>query len=170
MKQPNVKRRSTGRRGPRAVGASLPTVLKPVLKKRGLAEGEIIGRWRAIVGDALAAHSCPERMTWAKSGTEGAQLRVRVASGFAPQFQHMEPRIVERINTYFGYRAVARLKLAQGALPAPEIRRRRPTRPLTAAESARIEAGVADIRDDALARALRALGARVLAAEPPQNG
>jgi hypothetical protein len=41
-----------------------------------------------------------------------------VASGWALQLQHLEPLVLERINGFFGYRAVARLVLQQGPLPA----------------------------------------------------
>ena len=53
-------------------------------------------------------------------------MHLRVASGgLAMELQHFEPVLVERINAYFGYPAVARVKLIQGPLPAPAGGRRR---------------------------------------------
>ena len=41
-------------------------------------------------------------------------LHLQVAPGLALEVQHREPVLVERINAFFGYRAVARLALKQG--------------------------------------------------------
>ncbi len=156
--------------GPRGLAATLPKIIGPLLKRRGFARAEVLTNWRAIVGDALAARSCPEKLSWPRHGDDGATLRIRVASGWAPQLQHLEPLIVERINTYFGYRAVGRLKLTQGPVPAPRRRTTRRRRQLTEAEEARLQAGLAGIDDPDLAAALRSLGQSVLAAEPVPSG
>ncbi len=152
--------------GPRGLAATLPKVTRALFKRRGFADAAVLTNWRTIVGDALAVRCCPERLSWPGRADDGATLRVRVASGWAPQVQHLEPLIVERINTYFGYRAVARLKLAQGPVPAPARRAVRQRRALTEAEEARLQACLADITDPALADALGALGRSVLAARP----
>ena len=85
--------------GPRGLAATLPKIIGPLLKRRGFARAEVLTNWRAIVGDALAARSCPEKLNWPRHADDGATLRIRVASGWAPQLQHLEPLIVERINT-----------------------------------------------------------------------
>ena len=46
----------------------------------------------------------------------GAQTLAQ-ASGYALVIVHCEPQLIERVNAYLGYGAVARLKLTQGALP-----------------------------------------------------
>ena len=96
-------------------------------------------RWRRA--------ACP-RGWRAAPGGRGGTLHVRVGSGaLALELQHLEPVVIERINTYFGYRAVERLKLVHGPLPAPRgraPRRRRRRRPR---DEARAEALVAGIED-----------------------
>jgi hypothetical protein len=47
---------------------------------------------------------------WGASGRNGGQVN----SGL----KH-DPEIIERVNRFFGYRAVARIKLRQGAVQAP---------------------------------------------------
>jgi protein-disulfide isomerase len=44
---------------------------------------------------------------------------LRVAEGRALEFQHLGPRIIERINGYYGYEAVAALKILQGTVAPP---------------------------------------------------
>jgi hypothetical protein len=80
----------------------------------------------------------------------------------AVELQHLEPVIIERINSYFGYRAVARLSMIRGPLPprrdpAPEAP---PVPDAAALESAAERA--AGITDDALREALTSLGSHVL--------
>ena len=66
----------------------------------------------------MAEHSCPEKVSY--GGALGqATLHVRVDGGFATELQHLEPVVLDRINTYFGYRAIGRLSMVQGPLPKP---------------------------------------------------
>lgn len=78
--------------------------------------------------------------------------------------QHLEPLLVERVNGYFGYRAVARVRLVQGAVPHPD-EAAPPTRPSGEAErdAADLATRLAEVRDPELRAALKALG-RSLAA------
>lgn len=143
-------------RGPRIVGRLLPPDLKRAFRTRGFVEAAILTEWHTVVGETLAARSCPERL-----GRDGT-LRIRVASGAALELQHLAPQIMERIATFFGYRAVARLALIQGPVRSP----RRPVRlniPAPSPESeARIAMATAEIADPTLREALRGLGRSVL--------
>ena len=52
-----------------------------------------------------------------------------VTPAHAPLIQHVIPEIIERVNQFFGYRAVARIKLRQGAVQPPAVTdRQRPLR------------------------------------------
>ena len=42
-----------------------------------------------------------------------------VKPAFAPQIQHSIPEIMERVNRFFGYAAVAKVKLRQGEVQPP---------------------------------------------------
>ena len=95
-------------------------------ERYGFAYAELLSQWEAIVGVELAAVSAPERISWPRrnDGEEdrgqpgGGTLVVRAAEGRALELQYMGPRIIERINGYYGYGAVAKLKVLQGKLPA----------------------------------------------------
>ena len=70
--------------------------------------------------------------------------------------------IVERINGYFGYRAVAKLSMIRGPLPA---RRERTQEDAPAPDAAALKSAAeraAGITDDALREALTSLGGHVL--------
>jgi hypothetical protein len=154
------------RGGMRSVAASLPTVTKGAVAKRGFAEARLLLDWPAIVGDSLARHAVPERLTRSR-GELGGILHVRVASAFAPELQHLAPVVIERINSHFGHHAVLRIKLTQGLPPRPQRKHRRPA-PLGAAGEARLAETVERIGDARLKDALARLG-RAILVEPPKG-
>jgi hypothetical protein len=47
-----------------------------------------------------------------------------VLPAHAPLIQHVIPEIIERVNRFFGYKAVARVKLRQGAVQPPPAQAR----------------------------------------------
>jgi hypothetical protein len=147
--------------GLRSLADTISTIAQPLLGRRGFAGNRVIAEWPAIVGQHLAARSLPERIVYPPRQRAGGTLHVRVGSGAsAIEFQHHEPLIVERINTYIGYGAVARLRLVHRPLPAPPPTRPSP-RPLDPAETASIEATVAGIEDPRLKQILVDLGKQV---------
>ena len=112
--------------GRQPIGVLVRRALGPSFGRRGFSRAEILIRWPAIVGAGLARHACPERLT-APRRAGGGTLRVRVEGGFATELQHLETEVIERINSYFGYRAVARLALVQGPLPVTAASRAPPS-------------------------------------------
>ncbi len=148
-------------KGRRALGPLVRRALGPSFGRRGFASAELLTRWPAIVGAGLARHACPERLIGSR-GSSGGTLRVRVEGGFAIELQHLETEVVERINSYFGYRAVARLAMVQGPLPVPLAAPRRGTRALDADESAALDRALAATEDERLRASLAALGQVVI--------
>jgi hypothetical protein len=153
----------------RGLGAIVPSVTKTALDKRGFVQGEVIGRWREIIGERLAASTSPEKLTFPRGERSGATLYVRVSPGLAVEIQHDQPRILQRINAYFGYSAVARLKLVQAPVP-PRPRGVQP-RPRTLADSEinSIRKEVAGTQDPDLRAALEQFGRSVNAAPPKKR-
>ncbi len=150
---------------PRTIGSSVGRIARPVLKARGFAAADILAKWRLVVGDVLADRTAPERLVWPAGRSEGAVLKLRVAPGFAPEVQHLAPLIIDRINTFFGYRAVARLGLSQGPLPKPPAPPKPPPRALLPEEQARLDGLLGEIQDEGLRASLARLGHGLIAAK-----
>lgn len=154
--------------GARAVGSFLPRLTTKALQKYGFSAASLIMDWPAIVGSDFARYAAPERIKWpriaertedegagAPAARSGAVLVLRVDGAKALDVQYRAQQIIERINAYFGYAAVAQLRVIQAPMPTvPEARAPRArAEPLTGEVS-----GVADARlRDALAR----LGAEI---------
>ena len=168
-KRPLATGREAMRRGGglRRLPDLLGKVLDPASRRRGVAEAGVLTDWPSIVGEALAARCQPVKMTGSDRG-HGGILHVHVAGSAALELQHSEPQLLERINSYFGYPAVARLRLIQAPLALPRHVPATAPAPLDAAARAEIEAVVQPVADDALRAALSGLGAALKARAGPQ--
>ena len=156
---------TTERRGRmRALAAEVPKIAGAVLGKRGFAEAQLVAQWPAIIGEDLAKGVAPERLSFSRGERREGTLHLRVAPGLALELQHREPVLLERINAFFGYCAVARLALKQGPLPESVPPPRRP-RPLKAEQRQQLDGHLANVEDPALRAALARLGAAVLGSE-----
>jgi hypothetical protein len=157
---------SLARRGTRAIAAVVPKVTAALFRKRGFAEAGILNDWAAIVGPRLAAGCSPEKLSFPLGKRADGTLRLRVAGALATELQHFEPQLLERINGYFGYRAVARVKMVQGPLPPPKRQPDPLIRPLDREEAAALREVVSSIASETLRRALEGLGRAVMGRRP----
>ena len=84
---------------------------------RGFSGADILESWEDIVGADLAKGVKPEKLTFEGNSRSKGTLVVKTAGGaFAMLFEHQKRRVIERINAFFGYPAVAHIKMIQGAL------------------------------------------------------
>jgi hypothetical protein len=148
---------------PRPLGELLRKTLNDAFARQGFASTELVTRWQEIVGPEIAAHSEPEKIQWPRPvGDEPpapGTLVLRVEGPTAVEIQHLSRVILERINRFFGWQAVADLRLRQ----APLGRRPPPSAPSPpdATATAEVAARLTDIADDNLRQALARLGAAV---------
>jgi len=155
------------RRGPVPVSELVGKIVDPVIARRGFATADLFAAWPAIVGQAFAACSQPERIVWPKAA-EGAEpaagtLYLRVDGPRAIFLQHELPQIRERINALLGYAAIGRIRISQG----PVQTRTRPAQPpspaLTPDGEAALASVIGTVTSDSLRAALDRLGRGVLA-------
>ena len=155
-------------RGLLAVGASLPKVAAPSLRKRGFAQGRLITEWPAIAGDLLARETVPQKLVFPRGSKGDGTLHLRVSSGFALELQHIAPQLIERINGFFGYRVVADLRFQQGPVPPMRKPRRIGPRRLADTDEARLQRTLDIIEDPGLRDALAGLGRAVHVRRKPE--
>jgi hypothetical protein len=134
----------------------------------GFAYGDLLNQWEAIAGASVARLCRPERIAWPRQAGElrqrqGGTLYLRALAGRALELHYETPRLIERINAFYGYAAITAIKLRQAATLAPAPQ---PTqlRNLDAESEAALETELAGIRDDSLRQALRRLGQGALSA------
>ncbi len=88
-------------------------------------------------------------------------LTLVVRGAKAPMMQHIAPEIIERVNRFFGYPAVARLQIRQGELPLAAPRRAAPPKPQPVPPE--MGDGLRQIADPELRAVLESLAAGVAA-------
>jgi hypothetical protein len=145
-------------------------ITKAAFARYGFAQADVVANWDAIVGETLAAVSAPERIKWPRGAGEEAQkqggtLVIRAAPGRALELQYEASRIISAINSFFGYGAVASIKVMQ----AVELSKGRP-RPPVLPEKPVHEQDVSAVEDPALRVALERLGRGVAGARSSPQG
>ena len=110
--------------GPRQIADLMPQIGAAAFRKFGFVQSSIVTRWAEIVGPHYASISAPESIRFPAGKKAGGTLQLTVMSGHAPMIQHVLPDIIERVNRFFGYAALAKVAMRQGEVrpTAPEHR------------------------------------------------
>ena len=104
-------------RGFQSVADTARRRLEEAAARHGFAEPDVLLRWSEIVGERLRDLCTPVNVTYPRTDGLGATLFVRVEGARAPEVEHLGPRIIERVNQFYGYRAIGRLKVTQTTAP-----------------------------------------------------
>ncbi|MFM5955140.1 MAG: DUF721 domain-containing protein [Novosphingobium sp.] len=103
----------------RSIGELMPEIGRTAFRKFGFIQSSVVTRWAEIVGERHARVCAPESIRFPPGEKSGGILQLVVIPAHAPLIAHVEPEIIERVNRFFGYNAVTRVKLRQGAVKAP---------------------------------------------------
>jgi len=144
----------------RAVSELLPTIGRAAFRRYGFVQSSIVSRWAEIVGPRYAEVSAPESLRFPHGERANGNLTLMVQGAHAAMMQHIVPEIVERVNRFFGYGAVARITIRQG-----DIAKRPPRQPPRTPQVSPVELGASlrQIGDPELKAVLEALAAGVAA-------
>ena len=152
-------RRINRRNHAETLGTTVSRLTKPIFGKRGLADGTVAKEWSQIVGPMIAKHSRPDRITYTNRERHSGLLHLRVDhSAMATELQHLEPQLLERINSYFGFKAVAKMRFIHGPLANAPGADRSITRLSEPPQSPIVAQEVTTIEDPELRDALNRLG------------
>lgn len=143
--------------GTRPIGELMPEIGRTAFRKFGFIQSSVVTRWAEIVGDRHARVCMPEAIRFPPGEKTDGILDLVVVPAHAPFISHVTPEIIERVNRFFGYKAVARIKLRQGEVKPPAG-----VRPAAAPPSLRpipVELGdsLRDIGDPELRKVLESL-------------
>ena len=148
---------------PKSLGQLVGKTIADALARQGFASTGVVTHWPEIVGAEIADHAEPMRMIWPRRVHEDdpdpATLVLRVEGPVALEIQHLSGVIIEKVNRFFGFRAVGRIQIRQAPLARRE--KKKPPPAPDPEVVARLAAGMTDIADDDLRGALARLGASV---------
>ena len=106
----------------RAVADIVPDIGRVAFRKFGFVQSSVVSRWNEIVGERYAHASAPESIRFPHGKREDGVLTIIAAGAHAPMMQHVAPTLIERVNRFFGYAAVAKIVIRQGSLPRAAAR------------------------------------------------
>jgi len=151
--------------GPKAIAEFSRKLAKNHLGKRGFAEASLVTNWAEIVGTAQALGSMPLKIAFPREERTGGVLHVRVSTGgLATEFQYRKELIVARVNSHFGYGAVADLRITQGHVPPRAPKPAAQTAPvLPPDQELSLQERLAVVEDEEIREALARLGRRLAA-------
>jgi hypothetical protein len=117
-KQPRQFERPRGGQA-RAIADLMPEIGRTAFRRFGFVQSSVVTRWPEIVGPRHARVCAPEAIRFPPGQKMDGILELVVTPAHAPMIQHVVPEIIDRVNRFFGYKAVARVKLRQGAVKPP---------------------------------------------------
>ena len=110
-------------------------ITRPAFQRHGFASEQLVAQWRVIVGDEVAAISRPEKIKWprgndASGHQSGGTLVLKAIAGRTLELHYETPRIIEKVNQFLGYGAIAALKVTPDNAPPPPTKiPRKPMKP-----------------------------------------
>ena len=106
----NNKESKTYVQGLRPFGNTLPRGIKGILKKNGYNYSEIISKWSILVGKDISNCAYPKSIKMKKGNSNGT-LVLGIKRGDEIQIEYSKKEIIDKINSYFGYKLIDEVKL-----------------------------------------------------------
>ncbi len=103
----------------RAIADLMPDIGRTAFRRFGFIQSSVVTRWPEIVGARHARICAPESIRFPPGEKSEGILQLVVVPAHAPIIAHVIPEIVDRVNRFFGYKAVARVKIRQGEVKPP---------------------------------------------------
>jgi hypothetical protein len=106
----------------RALADLMPEIGRAAFRRFGFVQSSVVSRWDEIVGPRYAAVSAPDAIRFPIGKKADGTLELVVEGAHATMMQHVVPEIIERVNRFFGYNAVAKIKMRQGVVTRADPR------------------------------------------------
>ena len=153
-----AKRFERPRGGPaRQIADLMPDVGRTAFRRFGFVQSSVVTRWPEIVGETHAKVCAPEAIRFPPGEKSEGILQLVVTPAHAPLIQHVLPEIIERVNRFFGYRAVAKAKIRQGEVKPPDPKEPRKAPPSLKPIPMELGDSLRDIGDPELRTVLESL-------------
>ena len=106
----NIRQNTFYIQGLRSFKNSLPKNVKKILNKKGFVYSEILNKWNYLVGSEISKVSFPK--TFKPSGKNApGTLIISVQRGNEVNIEFSKNTIIEKINSFFGYKILNNVRL-----------------------------------------------------------
>tara|TARA_Y100000590_G_C15340176_1_gene871139 strand:+ start:186 stop:719 length:534 start_codon:yes stop_codon:yes gene_type:complete len=107
---------------PQKISTTLNDVTKNIINKFNKREYVIHSKWEEMVGSFFAKYTDPIKIENIRDNEQIENqnfslgiLHININRSAALEFQHLKDKIIEKINSYFGYKAISKIVLHQVA-------------------------------------------------------
>ena len=153
---------------PQAISQALRKINIGFTSKFGKIEFIIHSKWPEIVGSYFMEYSEPKNITKLPDYENEIgemiyknHLNVSVAPAAAIEFQHFKDKIIEKINSYFGYKAIIDLRIQQNYITKNKSKSKIIKNKLTESEKINIAKEVKNLTNKELKKSLIDLGKNI---------
>lgn len=169
----NYTKRGYGGKPPVQIAELTNALMDPIMAKKAGINTMILGVWDEIVGPDFEECSRPEKIIWPRQkgsmqsdpesggGLEPGQLTIACEGSRALFLSHQQSEIIARINSFFGFPAINRIKIIQKAVQK-QVKVSKKLRNLQKNERQELNSMLDGMEDDKLKQALTKLGEAVL--------
>ena len=156
---------------PQIFGDTLKKINRRFSSKFNKLDFIIRSKWPEIVGSYFKSYSEPINISSvADYENEYGEtiyknhLNVSVAPAAAIEFQHFKDKILEKINSYFGYKAIIDLRIQQNYIPKDEYLNKNKSKimPISPQESELISNEIESLQNNKLKDSLMKLGKNIV--------
>ena len=154
--------------GAKPISDLMPQIGRSAFRRFGFVQSSVVSRWPEIVGETHARVCTPEMIRFPPGEKSEGIMHLVVKPAHAPLVQQVIPEIIDRVNRFFGYRAIARIKLRQGQVKPPPDRDRPKAPPSLKPIPMELGDSLRDIGDPELRTVLESL-ARSLGSQEDGN-
>jgi len=106
----NIRQKTFYFQGLRSFKNSLPKNVKKILNKKGFVYSEILNRWNYLVGNEISKISFPKTFKPSRKNAPGT-LTINVQRGNEINIEFSKNTIIEKINSFFGYKILNNVRL-----------------------------------------------------------
>ena len=146
----NTKQRNRVIQGLRSFKDTLPKNVKRIIIKKGHIFSETLNNWKYIVGDDLFKVCYPK--SFKNSNKLGSScLLVMVKRGHEVDMEYSKKRILDKMNSYFGYLVVEKLKLVSFVADQTNLKK---TKINHSATNSKYMNKIIDIKNDKIKKSL----------------
>ena len=95
------------------IGSSLPKIVDKNIKEKNFVEISLIKKWSEIVGIDISKFCWPVKITYANIKNINGTIFLKTKRGKSLEIEFKNDEIIEKLNRYFGYKAVDKISIMQ---------------------------------------------------------
>lgn len=159
--------RRSSTKGFKRTSSLLTQRIRTASETRGFAQSRLLTQWAEVIGEEVAQMSRPVDISYGRGGM-GATLTVLTTGANAPVLEMQKETLRARVNSVYGYNAIARIRVTQTAASgfaegqAVFVTRSKQSEPTTPEVRRKADDLAEPVADEKLRRALAQLGENIL--------